>query len=179
MSPTLPPTTPEPSPPEPRHSATDTNDGPARLDDFPDTFNPLRAETPEGVDSVPPLRPTADLNSDAAAQIPMLTEVVPVQQYDKARLPVEWTEGDWERLADRVRDTLLERLLRNSDSMLQARFDETMRPALDRLADMLRDEMRVQVQAMVRDVVARGITDELGRVHAEIARRQRSRVGRG
>ena len=52
----------------------------------------------------------------AAGDIPMLTEVVQVPRYDSEDLPQSFAEVDWGDLAQRVRENVLERLLRRSDS---------------------------------------------------------------
>lgn len=111
--------------------------------------------------------------------IPMLTEVVQVKPYDNLRLPVELSDADWVRLANRVRENVLERLLRHSDSMLDGQLRAALDPAFDRAVDVLRTEMHERVEPMLRDVVARAISDELSRVHAAMNRKHRTRSSSG
>ncbi len=107
--------------------------------------------------------------------IPMLTEVVQVPRYDQEELPKTLADVDWGDLAQRVRENVLERLLRRSDALLDAQLQQSLAPVLERAAETIALEMHDALNRMIRDIVARSVTEELTRLHAEIARRNRSR----
>ena len=107
--------------------------------------------------------------------IPMLTEVVQVPRYDSEDLPQSLAEVDWGDLAQRVRENVLERLLRRSDALLDAQLQDTLVPVLERAAETVAHELHDALNRMIRDIVARAVTEELTRLHAEIAKRNRSR----
>lgn len=108
----------------------------------------------------------ADKPDDA---IPVLTEVVELPRYDAAELPHALTDVDWAQLALRVQENVLERLLGRSETLI----DDEMRARLDivlaRATESLAAELRLTLGQLVRDLVARAVTDELTRVHDEIA----------
>ena len=110
----------------------------------------------------------------AAADIPMLTEVVQVPRYDTEDLPQTLAEVDWGDLGQRVRENVLERLLRRSDALLDAQLQNTLTPVLERAAETVAPELHDALNRMIRDIVARAVTEELTRLHAEIAKRNRS-----
>ena len=110
----------------------------------------------------------------AAADIPMLTEVVQVPRYDTEDLPQTLAEVDWGDLGQRVRENVLERLLRRSDALLDAQLQNTLTPVLERAAETVVHELHDALNRMIRDIVARAVTEELTRLHAEIAKRNRS-----
>lgn len=106
--------------------------------------------------------------------IPMLTEVVQVPRYDSEDLPQTLADVDWGDLSQRVRENVLERLLRRSDALLDAQLQNTLTPVLERAAETVAHELHDALNRMIRDIVARAVTEELTRLHAEIARRNRS-----
>lgn len=106
--------------------------------------------------------------------IPMLTEVVQVPRYDTEDLPQTFAEVDWSELSQRVRENVLERLLRRSDALLDAQLQSTLGPVLERAADTVAHELQDALNRMIRDIVSRAVTEELTRLHAEIAKRNRS-----
>jgi hypothetical protein len=110
----------------------------------------------------------------AAGDIPMLTEVVQVPRYDSEDLPQSFAEVDWGDLAQRVRENVLERLLRRSDALLDAQLQNTLTAVLERALDNVAHELHDALNRMIRDIVARAVTEELTRLHAEIAKRNRS-----
>ncbi len=106
--------------------------------------------------------------------IPMLTEVVQVPRYDTEELPESFAEVDWGDLAQRVRENVLERLLRRSDALLDAQLQNTLTPVLERAAETVAHELHDALNRMIRDIVARAVTEELTRLHAEIAKQNRA-----
>jgi hypothetical protein len=132
---------------------------------------PAQAEAPapSPADNAARYRPAGD------EPIPMLTEVVQVPRYDTEDLPQTLAEVDWGDLAQRVRENVLERLLRRSDALLDAQLQDTLVPVLERAAETVAHELHDALNRMIRDIVARAVTEELTRLHAEIAKRNRSR----
>ncbi|MGE0799243.1 MAG: hypothetical protein AB7O55_13075 [Lautropia sp.] len=116
---------------------------------------------------------SAEARAAGDEPIPMLTEVVQVPRYDTEDLPQNLAEVDWGDLAQRVRENVLERLLRRSDALLDAQLQTTLTPVLERAAETVAHELHDSLNRMIRDIVARAVTEELTRLHAEIARRNR------
>ena len=106
--------------------------------------------------------------------IPMLTEIVQVPRYAAEELPGSLEAVDWAELAERVRENVTERLTRRSQALLDAQLRESLQTVVDRAAESLAAELRASLSQMVRDIVARAVTEEITRVHAEIARRSGS-----
>lgn len=137
-----------------------------------------RAATLPGISPVTIPASVATPESRAAAgdePIPMLTEVVQVPRYDQEELPKTLADVDWGDLAQRVRENVLERLLRRSDALLDAQLQQSLAPVLERAAETIAVEMHDALNRMIRDIVARSVTEELTRLHAEIARRNRKK----
>ena len=109
--------------------------------------------------------------AQAEESIPMLTEIVSVPRYAAEELPASLGDVDWAGLAERVRENVTERLTRRSQALLDAQLRESLQAVVDRAAESLAAELRGTLSQMVRDIVARAVTEELTRVHAEIARR--------
>lgn len=131
---------------------------------------------------VPPAADEADPAGDA--NIPMLTDVLHLPRYQGSELPGSLSEVDWTALTLRVRENVMERLMRRSDMMLDKSLHETLRVVLDRATETLAVELHDALSQMIRDLVARAVGDELTRVHTEITRRtrpgsERSREGSG
>lgn len=128
-----------------------------------------------------PSRPDGPASSDARAPapkspgpdeaIPMLTEIVQVPRYVAEDLPKSLDDVDWAELAERVRENVTERLTRRSQALLDAQMRESLQAVVDRAAESLASELRASLSQMMRDIVARAVTEEITRVHAEIARR--------
>jgi hypothetical protein len=144
-----------------------------------------RGEYPDqGPSTIPAfgLIATLDFSGDSSAQrqpsaddpIPMLTEVVQVPRYEPEDLPHSLADVDWSDLAQRVRENALERLLRRSDTLLEAQFTATLQPVVERAIETLTLEVHDALNRMIRDIVARAVTEELTRLHAEIASRNTS-----
>jgi hypothetical protein len=132
------------------------------------------ASAPEAPASPPrdasPGAPPAPGSPDEA--IPMLTEIVQVPRYAVEDLPETLDEVDWSELGERVRVNVTERLTRRSQALLDAQLRDSLEAVVDRAAESLAAELRASLSQMVRDIVARAVTEELTRVHAEIARRK-------
>ena len=125
-------------------------------------------ESPAPRPSAPPPAPGTD------EPIPMLTEIVQVPRYGPETLPATLQEVDWAALAERVRENVTERLTRRSQALLDAQMLESLQAVIDRAAESLAAELRATMSQMVRDIVARAVTEEITRVHAEISRRSGS-----
>lgn len=123
---------------------------------------------------VPPNIQSAQARAVVDEPIPMLTEVVQVPRYDTEDLPESFAEVDWGDLAQRVRENVLERLLRRSDALLDAQLQNTLTPVLERAAETVAHELHDALNRMIRDIVARAVTEELTRLHAEIAKQNRA-----
>lgn len=107
----------------------------------------------------------ADPGDDA---IPMLTEVVELPRYDAAELPHALADVDWAHLALRVQENVLERLLGRSEALIDDEMQAGLEAVLSRATESLAAELRMTLGQLVRDLVARAVTDELTRVHDEI-----------
>jgi uncharacterized membrane-anchored protein YjiN (DUF445 family) len=95
-----------------------------------------------------------------------------VPRYSSAELPDTLTEVDWTQLALRVRENVLERLMRRSEVMLDAQLKSTLETITARAAESLAVEMHDSLSQLVRDIVARAVNEELTRLQTEIQRRQ-------
>lgn len=115
------------------------------------------------------LRAATDASSEEADDaIPMLTEVVDLPRYDAAELPHALTDVDWAHLALRVQENVLERLLGRSETLIDDEMQAGLEAVLSRATESLAAELRLTLAQLVRDLVARAVTDELTRVHDEI-----------
>lgn len=101
--------------------------------------------------------------------IPLLTEIVELPRYDTAELPRTLTDVDWAQLALRVQENVLERLLGRSETLIDDEMQASLDAVLARATESLAAELRTTLAQLVRDLVARAVTDELTRVHDEIA----------
>ncbi|RPH67181.1 MAG: hypothetical protein EHM83_02150 [Burkholderiales bacterium] len=102
--------------------------------------------------------------------IPMLTEVVEVPRYDPSELPRTLTAIDWSQLALRVQENVLERLLSRSDALLDAQLRSSLQTLIGRATESLAAELATTLEQLIRDLVARAVTEELTRVHDEVIR---------
>lgn len=123
-----------------------------------------------------PFSPRADTapateDATAADAIPMLTDVVQLPRYSGNELPAQLNEVDWTALALRVRENVMERLLRRSDMMLDAQLQSTLKVVIERTTETLSLELHDVLSRMIRDLVSKAVSDELTRVHTEMARR--------
>lgn len=121
----------------------------------------------------PPARPTlrdARVVGDDEDSIPMLTDVVNVQRYHPDQLPRNFEDVDWSALAGQVRENVLERLLRRGDILLDAQIGNALAPVISRAVETMSRDMHDTLNRLVRDIVARAVTEEITRLHAEMAR---------
>ncbi|HMN63738.1 MAG TPA: hypothetical protein PKB08_01965 [Burkholderiaceae bacterium] len=109
----------------------------------------------------------AETGDDA---IPMLTEVVEVPRYDRSELPRTLVEIDWAQLAMRVRENVLEGLLGRSDAMLDAQLRASLQAVIGRATESLAADLGTTLEQLIRDLVARAVTEEITRVHDEVIR---------
>lgn len=110
---------------------------------------------------------TTETGDDA---IPMLTEVVEVPRYDRSELPRTLVEIDWAQLAMRVRENVLEGLLGRSDAMLDAQLRASLQAVIGRATESLAADLGTTLEQLIRDLVARAVTEEITRVHDEVIR---------
>ncbi len=102
--------------------------------------------------------------------IPMLTEVVEVPRYDSSELPGTLTAVDWSQLAMRVQENVLERMLSRSEALLDAQLRANLQAVIGRAAESLAADLGTTLEQLIRDLVARAVTEELTRVHDEVVR---------
>ncbi len=102
--------------------------------------------------------------------IPMLTEVVELPRYDRSELPATLTGIDWSQLALRVQENVLERLLNRSGALLDAQLRSSLQAVIGRATESLAADLGETLQELIRDLVARTVTEELTRVHDEVVR---------
>ncbi|MDO4906165.1 MAG: hypothetical protein Q4A16_11600 [Lautropia sp.] len=118
---------------------------------------------------VPSLREARVVQDDADA-IPMLTDVVNVQRYHQDQLPQNFGDVDWGELAAQIRENVLERLLRRGDILMDAQMSQALTPVITRAVETLTLDMHNTLNRLIRDIVARAVTEEITRLHAEMAR---------
>ncbi len=114
----------------------------------------------------------SDQDSNNDLVFPTLTEVVQVPRYSSAELPDSLADIDWADLAQRVRENVLERLMRRSEQMLEPQLRTTLDAITARACESLAGELNATLSQMIRDVVARSVNEELTRLHTEIQRRK-------
>jgi uncharacterized membrane-anchored protein YjiN (DUF445 family) len=127
----------------------------------------MTSDHDHGSATAPAVKPASD------EAIPMLTEIVEVPRYTDEELPETLAEVDWAALGERVRENVTERLMRRSQALLDTQLRATLEVVLGRVAESLTSDLHESLTQMVRDVVAQAVTEEMTRVHAEIARRRR------
>ncbi|MDO5102043.1 MAG: hypothetical protein Q4D91_03980 [Lautropia sp.] len=118
---------------------------------------------------VPSLRDARVVQDDADA-IPMLTDVVNVQRYHPDQLPQHFGDVDWGELASQVRTNVLERLQRRGDILLDAQMNQALAPVITRAVETMTRDMHDTLNRMIHDIVHRAVTEEITRLHAEMAR---------
>lgn len=90
--------------------------------------------------------------SEEGASPHLATETVPPPEVDEAEL---------------VGQVLVD-LLRHADLMLEYRLREAVEPALVRVADALVRDLRDELAATLRDIVARSVSQELARQRGRV-----------
>lgn len=124
-----------------------------------------------------PRLPDAAHGADRDDAIPMLTEVVELPGEAAPELPESLAEVDWGALEQRVQDNVIDRLMHRSVDLLDGQLNATLNAVIGRAIDHLSAELHEALAQLTRDLVARAVAEELDRVHAEVARRERSRPG--
>lgn len=124
-----------------------------------------------------PRLPDAAHGADRDDAIPMLTEVVELPGEAAPELPESLAEVDWAALEQRVQDNVIDRLMHRSVDLLDGQLHATLNAVIGRAIDHLSAELHEALAQLTRDLVARAVAEELDRVHAEVARRERSRPG--
>jgi uncharacterized membrane-anchored protein YjiN (DUF445 family) len=114
----------------------------------------------------------SDKDNNAETVFPTLTEVVQVPRYAVGDLPDSLGDIDWADLAQRIRENVLERLMRRSEQMLEPQLRTTLDAITARACESLAAELNATLSQMIRDVVARSVNEELTRLHTEIQRRK-------
>jgi hypothetical protein len=102
---------------------------------------------------------------------PTLTEVMSVPRYPAEDLPESIAAINWTSLETRVRENVMERLVRRSELMLDERLKATLEPIAQRAVESFSAELQTEISQIVRDVVARAVNEELTRLQTEIHRR--------
>lgn len=95
---------------------------------------------------------TSGSESEEGASEHLATETVPPPEVDEAEL---------------VGQVLVD-LLRHADLMLEYRLREAVEPALVRVADALVRDLRDELAATLRDIVARSVSQELARQRGRV-----------
>lgn len=117
----------------------------------------------------PPDDPPPPVDGDEA--IPLLTEVLHLPQHDATDLPASLAEVDWATFAQQVQDNVIDRLMTHAQSRLDVQIREMLGPLLERTARQLVCDLETSLAEFTRELVARAVSEELTRVHAEIAQR--------
>lgn len=147
---------------------------------FPPPAGPSGSVDAIPLDAIPAdTLPAVDSHVDARTDdspIPMLTDVVHLPRYAAGELPASLTGLDWSELAGRVRENVMERLLRRSEMLLDTQLRDHLRIVLERSAEVLAVELHDALSQMIRDLVARAVNEELTRIHAEILHRDQTRA---
>jgi len=111
-----------------------------------------------------------DSAGHADASIPLLTEIIDLPRYDAGELPPALTDIDWSQLALRVQENVLERLLGDSQTLIDEPMQDALHALIERAGASFAAELRLALGPLIRERVARAVTDELTRVHDEISR---------
>jgi hypothetical protein len=100
--------------------------------------------------------------------IPMLTEVVQVPRYSKTELPKTIDDVQFAALSDRVEHNVMERILRHSEQLLDAKLKDDLTPVLQRAMETLVADLKTTLSQSIRDMVSNAVADELTRLQSEI-----------
>ncbi len=105
-------------------------------------------------------------------QFPTLTEVMSVPRYPSSEIPDSIDEVDWPELAARVRENVLERMMRRSEVLLEGSLDQILQNITNRAAQQLAVELQDALGQVMRDVVARAVNEELTRLQTDIQKKK-------
>ncbi|MBP6816144.1 MAG: hypothetical protein KA778_01455 [Burkholderiaceae bacterium] len=113
----------------------------------------------------PPGGPGDALHRDET--IPVLTDVIRLPR-DPEPEPVAqaFSDDDWAALAARVETSVTERMLLHAGPMLDASLDSMLTNLLQRAGAQLAQDLHDVFSHLVRDLVARAVTEELTLLHA-------------
>jgi hypothetical protein len=100
--------------------------------------------------------------------IPMLTEVVQVPRYSKTELPKAIDDVQFSALSERVEHNVMERILRHSEQLLDAKLKDDLAPVLQRATETLIADLKTTLSQSIRDMVSNAVADELTRLQSEI-----------
>jgi hypothetical protein len=118
--------------------------------------------------------PQVEINENVALvtlpddNIPMLTEVVQVPRYSKTELPKTIDDVQFSALSDRVEHNVMERILRHSEQLLDAKLKDDLAPVLQRATETLVADLKTTLSQSIRDMVSNAVADELTRLQSEI-----------
>jgi hypothetical protein len=93
-----------------------------------------------------------------------------VPRYERSELPQTLTAIDWSQLALRVQENVLERLLSRSDALLDTQLGASLQAVIGRATESLAADLGTTLEQLIRDLVARAVSEELTRVHDEVVR---------
>lgn len=127
-------------------------------------------------------------NSSPDAGIPLLTEIIPLQQDSAPEVKnakpapavaikeetatlvadthFDWGDGKWERLEREVSERVLQQLLERVDSMLEQRVRDSLADVLQIAVENLATEIRSGLHHTIKDVVVRAVSQEITRLQA-------------
>jgi hypothetical protein len=115
-----------------------------------------------------------EINHDVALvtlpddNIPMLTEVVQVPRYSKSELPKAIDDVQFAALSERVEANVMERILRHSEQLLDARLKIDLESVLQRATETLAADLKTTLSQSIRDLVSHAVSEELTRLQSEI-----------
>jgi hypothetical protein len=107
--------------------------------------------------------------------IPMLTEVVQVPRYSKNELPQTIDDVQWTALSEKVQVNVMERLLRRSEQLIDARLKQDLSAVIARATETLAADLQTTLSQSIRDMVSAAVADELTRLQSEITFSQHSK----
>jgi hypothetical protein len=129
-----------------------------------------RAGMPDAPQSKPSYRPTAVPNLVTVPEdsIPMLTEVVEVPRYSRTELPDAIDDVQWAALSERVERNVMERMLRRTEQMIDAKLNQDLTLVIARATQTLSADLATTISESIRDLVSNAVADELTRLQSEI-----------
>jgi hypothetical protein len=100
--------------------------------------------------------------------IPMLTEVVEVPRYSSTELPEAIDDVQWAALSERVELNVMERMLRRTEQMIDAKLNQDLSQVIARATQTLSADLATTISESIRDLVSNAVADELTRLQSEI-----------